>query len=56
MVAAGGGGSGAGYGLVGLEGKGQLWISICLFLLQGTTEPWAKLIARAVSLEGLNNI
>lgn len=25
-----------------------------LFLLRGTAEPWAKLIARAVSPEGLN--
>lgn len=27
-----------------------------LFSLQGTAEPWAKLIASPVSLGGLNNI
>lgn len=57
MAAAGvgGGQGGTGYGLVGL-GRQRTIMDQHLFLLQGTTEPWAKLIARAVSPEGLNNI
>lgn len=56
MGVVGGGGDGAaGYGLVGV-GRQRTIMDQHLFLLQGTAEPWAKLIARAVSPEGLNNI
>lgn len=44
-----------GYVLVGV-GRQRTIMDQHLFLLQGTAEPWAKLIARAVSPEGLNNI
>lgn len=58
MAAGGAGGAGGadgGYVLVGV-GRQRTIMDQHLFLLQGTAEPWAKLIARAVSPEGLNNI